>query len=199
MRRTGHSDRTKFGASWLENLKNVNDWARLIEQDAAQLAFGKPVLMNTHRAIVAEAIVARALGDCWRHCAADWHAFDFERADGVALEVKQSAAKQSWTKNGDKPSKVRFDIAERKRAYLNDRWINIRKRWANIYVFAYQPCTTADTDHRDPHQWLFYVARESDLPIQNSLSLNRVIQFSRPSNFDDLDKIVNSVSHSLIY
>ncbi|MGH7045584.1 MAG: hypothetical protein ACREE2_04250 [Stellaceae bacterium] len=122
---------------------------------AAKLAFGTPIVQNNLRAIVAEVITGYALGPDWHHCSADWSGWDFEHKLGARLEVKQSAARQTW-----KPPPVRhpprFDISPRS-GYWQDgsRWIERAGRHAQIYVFCHHPVDDAAADHRDPLQWSF--------------------------------------------
>jgi hypothetical protein len=172
-------------------------WPPLIERAAGQIAFGRPVLANTFRAVVTEAIVAQALGERWVHCAADYHPYDFERDDGIALEVKQSAARQSWASDGDKPTRSSFDIAERTGRYFNGVWVTEVRRWADIYVFAHHPRTDPMTDHRQPEQWDFYVVQERHLPTQGTLSLSGVLQRAHRTSFSDLALAVNKSANIL--
>lgn len=66
-----------------------------IQRKVADAAFGRPLITNVMRGQVVEAIVACALEPECRWCAADYSSWDFDRADGVRLEIKQSAARQS--------------------------------------------------------------------------------------------------------
>ena len=104
-----------------------------IQQRAGEAAFGGPLITNVHRGLIAEAIVAAALEPEWKWCAADYSAWDFERPDGLRLEVKQSAARQSWALN-DKPSVCSFDIAERSSRWEGPTLITEAGRYANVYV-----------------------------------------------------------------
>ena len=89
---------------------------------ASHETFGKPLITNVLRAVIAEAIVAQALGETWRWCSADYSAWDFERNDGVRLELKQGASRQTWHRPGDAASRVTFDIAERRGRYDGAIW-----------------------------------------------------------------------------
>ena len=106
-----------------------------IVEMASAAAFGRRLIQNNLRSIVVEAIVAKALGPAWRWCSADWAPYDFEGPGGLRLEVKQSAAQQTWSTSTSKPSKPVYDIAAR-----------------NEFVGE-------QADHRDPAQWCFYVGR----------------------------------------
>ena len=119
---------------------------------------------------MAEAIVALALEPEWDWCSADYAGWDFERRDGLRLEVKQSAAMQSWSNR--KPSKAVFDVAARTGYWEGGtEWIAKAGRPAHLYVFAHHSIYGDDTDHRDPLQWTFYVVPSRDLPNVKKLGL----------------------------
>ncbi len=65
---------------------------------ASVVAFGQPLVENYHRGLLVEVIVAAALAGPggWRHTAGGWGGWDFEHEDGTRLEIKQSAARQTW-------------------------------------------------------------------------------------------------------
>ena len=117
---------------------------------AASVAFGKPLVMNVLRAIIIETIVDAALGAGWKWCSGDYNGWDFEHTDRTRLEVKQSAALQSWPTT--KESAAIFDIAPRAGYWVDGiRWVKETARHAHIYVFARHPVTDiARADHRDP-------------------------------------------------
>lgn len=79
----------------------------------SEAAFGKRLVTNVLRGQVVEAIVACALEPEWQWCAHDYSAWDFERSDGMRLEVKQSALLQSWSSEPPKRVTTSFDVAER--------------------------------------------------------------------------------------
>src|ERR1700730_11441245 len=78
-------------------------------------AFGGPLISNIYRGLVAEIIVGAALGSEWQLCSGDWRGWDFEHLTGLLLEVKQSAARQTWT-GTRKATMPIFDIRARTRA-----------------------------------------------------------------------------------
>lgn len=87
------SPREDIGATRKPRLANrANTFSEEIAAAAADAAFGSPLVTNVHHGLIAEAIVAKALGPTWRWCSSDYSAWDFERTDGVRLEVKQAAA-----------------------------------------------------------------------------------------------------------
>jgi hypothetical protein len=133
-----------------------------IAQIAAKAAFGSPLVMNTHRAVIVEAIVSTALPQ-WEWCSADWAAYDF-RCGSTRLEVKQTAAKQPWHSNSAKRSRPQWDVAARTGYYVGSEWTAEPGRNADIYVLAMHSRFDDAADHRDPAQWTFFVVPAHDLP-----------------------------------
>jgi hypothetical protein len=148
--------------------------AKTIAARAAEVCFGKPLITNINRGLIAELIVEAALPPDWRWCAADYAGHDFEHVDGTRLEVKQSAARQSWAAPASGVSRSVFDIASRAGHWEGAVWIEAAGRRAQIYVFAHHPVEDLSADHRDPEQWRFYVVRAVDLPDSKTLALSRV-------------------------
>lgn len=154
-----------------------------IQQRAADSVFGRPLIMNSFRGVIAEAIVACALEPTWRWCAADWASWDFEHPDGTRLEVKQSAARQSWTSQVQVRSTPKFDIQARTGHWEGGiTWQpNLTgARLAHLYVFAFHPVTGDEADHRDPTQWQFYVVDSKRLAANKSISLPRLKALADP-------------------
>jgi hypothetical protein len=130
----------------------------------ATRAFGEPLVSNMYRGLVVEAIVSYALPD-WIWCSADWAGWDFKHEDNTKLEVKQSAALQTWSKGG-RVTKCSFGIASAT-GYYHERgvWIPEAGRPSSIYVFGHHPGTDpTTTDQRDPEQWRFYCLPSKALP-----------------------------------
>ena len=153
--------------------------------------FDKPLLTNVHRSLVVEAIVALALGEEWNWLGG-YSTVDFQHRKGSRLELKQSAAKQSWHKGSGRPSKAVFDIAIRRRVWDNakESYVENLVRHADVYVFAHNPEVGDGADHRDPMQWEFYPVPVSTLPPQKSISLSRIQRFSVAVGFHDLKSSV---------
>jgi len=161
----------------------------------SQVAFGKPLVTNVLRGHVAEAIIALALEPEWSLCSADYAGWDFERADGLRLEVKQSAAMQSWSTG--KPSKAIFDVAARTGYWESGtEWIAKEGRPAHLYVFAHHGVYGDHADHRDPAQWEFYVVPTSALPDVKQISLSRIKLIAAAVAIDSLAVTVRSTAHS---
>lgn len=157
-----------------------------IRARASEVAFGSTIIQNNLRALVVEAIVDYALKPSWRWCSQDWSGWDFEHESGVRLEVKQSAARQTWTapKSRQLP---RFDIRERTGYWENGTtWIAQRGRYAKIYIFAHHPVADESADHRDPLQWHFHVVGASNLPPARSIGLSAVQALSQAYDWNGL-------------
>jgi hypothetical protein len=138
-----------------------------IRDHVSRVAFGSPLVQNNLRALVVEAIIDSALSPTWRWVSKDWAGWDFEHVESrVRLEVKQSAARQTWkAPPKQKLPLPRFDVRERT-GYWDDgaTWVAQAGRLAQIYVFAHHPITDDTADHRDALQWRFHVVKASALP-----------------------------------
>lgn len=134
--------------------------------------YGKSLINNVYRGDYVEGLILFALGQQWKPFG-EWGGWDLERDDGIRLEVKSSAALQSWhaMASAGKTSPARFDIAPRGGYYTDStdagvwREVDTPVRSADIYIFAWHPKKDPDTaDHRRAEQWEFYVVPESKLP-----------------------------------
>jgi hypothetical protein len=112
---------------------------------------------NTTRGILAEFLVAKAVGD-ERSLRVGWANFDVQAPDGTAIEVKCSAYLQSWPQQ--RPSKLVFGrlIGREFDAALNVYSVDARVR-ADVFVFAVQTQREpAAYDMLDISHWQFWVA-----------------------------------------
>ena len=115
------------------------------------------LVSNTTRGIVAEYIVARALGLAESGVRDGWAAFDLETASGIKVEVKSAAYVQSW--HQERLSRITF-TTPKTRAWDADTNVQSRevKRQADVYVFALLAQTDKTTiDPLNLDQWRFYV------------------------------------------
>lgn len=160
----------------------------------ADSAFGKPLINNVLRGHVAEAIIALALEPDWDWCSGDYASWDFQhRRTNLRLEVKQSAARQSWELGaGSKKSSPRFDIAPRTgRWEVDGVFVSEPGRAADLYVFAYHPIEDDTADHRNPMQWTFFVVLTSSLPKTKSIGLKALGRLSGAYTIIDLKQAVS--------
>ena len=170
----------------------------LVVRKAADAIFGKPLVTNVMRGQLVEAIVACALEPEWTWCAADYSSWDFERADGLRLEIKQSASRQSWTVEGGAPSRPSFDIASRKGRWEGPDWIEEPGRAAHIYVLAHHAVADASADHRDVSQWHFYVVPTSILPTTMRISLAGVRLLAQPLLYGQLAEAIQAAADQVL-
>ncbi len=155
--------------------------------------FDKPLIQNDLRSVYIEEQIGILLGSRWRFAGADWGPFDFE-SDGVRLEVKQSAALQSWH---HRPGNGSFSIAPKQGRYVGPLFVLDPGRHADIYVFAWHGVTDASADHRDVNQWSYYVCATELLPSdQKSISrpsLERITG-SKPGTAAQLPGLVEDLA-----
>ena len=145
---------------------------------------GSDLLDNTERGVLAEFLVAKALGVA-DEPRVEWAAHDVSASfDGkdVAVEVKSAAWYQSWDRHQAQPSPsdIRFDIAPRKWSWDPKTNESIEllepQRAADVYVF----CVLGNDDGSKPNpfdldQWKFYVLDTASLdrerPKQKTIGL----------------------------
>ena len=163
-----------------------------VVSQASQAVFGKPLVVNVWRAVLVETLISLALPSDWTWCSADYAGWDFQHADGTRLEVKQSAARQSWQASTARPGNPRFDIARRAGAWNGSTWLRSseRVRYADLYVLAYHPVADATADHRKPDQWTFHVIDAAMLPATKSLSIASARQLAAPIRYLELPDVV---------
>ncbi len=173
---------------------------RLIEENLNQ-----PLINNTWRGAYVEYLVWLALStsDAQWGVTSNWDPWDIEhKRSGARVEVKQSAARQTWTEHAPpkrSPSRG-FDTGPRTRYWPHggDQWIDLDppQRLADVYVFAWHAERESKlADHRNPDQWVFIVVPECKLPPQKSISLNPLKQLSEPVSYD---RLANAVHRALI-
>jgi hypothetical protein len=149
---------------------------------AAKL-FDQPLIENSYRSAFVEEMIEPFLAPGgWRYTGHGWTGWDFEHLDGARLEVKQSAAHQTWSSGRILGGKGTFDIAARTGFFDNggSRWTASAGRAANVYVFAWNGTFGAATDHRNPDQWEFYVVPSELLPEgQKTITLTGVRRLAK--------------------
>lgn len=159
----------------------------MVRAEASKAAFGQKLITNNLRGLVAEVIVASALTPNWTWCSADWAGWDFVHPSGLKLEVKQSAARQTWTRPGTGPSACRFDIKPRTGSYVGADWHPRLGRQADVYVFAHHFEIGASADHCEPSQWQFFVVAEKHLPTASlTIGLRNVDKLAQARRLDEL-------------
>ena len=158
--------------------------------------FDKAIMNNVHRGDYLECMVAFALEPDW-HLTWDWAPWDCEHTSGARLQIKQSAARQSWDRQEVSQRRhPSFDISYKKGYWPKDgsRWIESPGRLADIYVFAWHPGRhRGRADHRDHEQWHFFAVAEKDLPNREMIGLSALEKLISPCLFGDLKEAVETV------
>lgn len=162
---------------------------RLNKQEFWEWAYDD-LLTNTTRGVLAEYIVATALGvaDTKRR---EWDQYDLKTADGDGVEVKSAAYVQTWEQT--RISEITFGIRPaRGWDATNNTYAASTTRSAAVYVFCL--LEGEDRDQIDPldlTQWTFYVLPKSELdgkvPNQKTIRLGRLKQLHhRQCKYDEL-------------
>ncbi|HEX5760453.1 MAG TPA: hypothetical protein VF121_14795 [Thermoanaerobaculia bacterium] len=115
------------------------------------------LLSNATRGVVAEFIVARALGIAASGTRHEWAAYDLETLDGVRIEVKSAAYLQRWYQA--RPSQISF-VVPKTRAWdpSTNRLSDQRVRQADVYVLALlEHLDKTTVNPLDLDQWVFYI------------------------------------------
>ena len=152
------------------------------------------LVSNATRGVLAEFIVAQALGIPKYHVRQEWDAYDLETTEGIKVEVKSAAYLQSWHQKSF--SKISFNV-QKKRSW--DAKTNEQEeeptRPANVYVFAllaHKDKATVDPMNLD--QWQFYVLPTRVLDerkrSQHSITLKSLEKLCSPISFSELKKAV---------
>jgi hypothetical protein len=160
--------------------------------------YRSPIIRNDLRGELVEEVIAMGLESEWNSCGGDWASCDLKRAsDGLRMQVKQSAALQSWTvPDGPKP-KPRFSIKSKKYRWEGPLRFDDAGRQADIFIFAWHDRIDESADHRDPDQWQFFVVAERDLPDQKSISLSILCKLAQSVSFDALADEVRALADRL--
>lgn len=162
-----------------------------------------PIMSNLARPHFVERMIALTLVPNWKLVSADWAGWDLERTDGVRAEVKQSAARQTWTDGPSmqgRPTRGVFDIRPRTGYWTEGgaTWVPREGRLADIYILAWHPISEPDVaDHRIPAQWRFHVVPEAELPVQKTISLPVVERHWPSVPIADLSGAVAAAAASL--
>lgn len=133
------------------------------------------LVSNATRGILAEFIVASALGINLDSVRDEWSAYDLQTPVGITVEVKSAAYIQSWSQQ--KPSIITFRIpcTQGWNAESNTYEQEFRRQ-AQVYVFALQAHQDKATiDPLNVDQWKFYVIStrvlDEKIPKQKTIGL----------------------------
>lgn len=155
------------------------------------------LLTNTTRGVLAEYIVAKALGTLATK-RVEWDRYDI-RVDGIGIEVKSAAYVQSWVQT--QPSVISFGIGPTTGWDAStNTYAASAGRSADVYVFCLLNGT--DPQHVDPldvTQWTFYVFPTSvinrKVPTQKRIGLRPLITLGpQQCTYDGLKAAIRNAS-----
>lgn len=167
---------------------------------------GSDLINNTMRGILAEYLVAQALGLVGSAPRMPWAKYDLLTSDGIKIEVKSAAYVQSWHQT--KLSSISFGYGP-KLAWDDStgKLSDVAERHADVYVFAILNHIHKPTvDPLNIDQWQFYVVATAALDrrerSQHSITLNSLseccnrgdIGWCGPVTFDGLREAVHEVA-----
>ncbi len=139
------------------------------------------LLSNTLRGILAEFIVASAIG-LDKKARTEWDSYDLKTSKGLMIELKSASYIQSWKQNGF--SNIIFKIAPTRgwEAETNTYAATIRRQ-AHIYVFAllhHQNKITINPLAVD--QWTFHILESEKLDekcgLNKTIGLNPLLRLN---------------------
>ena len=153
---------------------------------------GSDLVSNVERGVLAEFLVASALG-LTEEPREEWSAFDLEVPDCGTVEVKSAAYIQSWEQK--EYSRISFDIAKRKSAWnpKTGKWkeLDPPERIADVYVFCLLKHKCQKTiDPLNVEQWEFYVVHRSQLDCNlkenKAVGLNSLTDLTKAIPYGEL-------------
>lgn len=153
------------------------------------------LMSNATRGLLAEFIVASAIGIDKVTVRDEWSAYDLQTATGIKIEVKSCAYLQTWQQR--KLSSITFGIAETRELMTDtNTYATKLKRQADVYVFCllhHQDKQTVDPLNLD--QWEFFVVATVKLNElmrgAKSISLKTLRLLTQAVKYDQLkDEIV---------
>ena len=155
---------------------------------------GSDLVMNIQRGVVAEFIVANALGaETLNYPRSPWEGFDVQVSDNemMTIEVKSAAYVQAWHRKNSKPSTISFGITPKK--YGRDFHVD-------AYVFCVLGRQCACPDPLDLDQWRFYVLMsavlDEEVPDQKRIGIRKLEELvdrrgQYAANYDGLREAVD--------
>ena len=155
------------------------------------------LVSNSTRGVLAEFIVACALGVDLDTVRDEWGAYDLSTTEGITVEVKSAAYIQSWHQKALSPIKFRIPKTQAWNADTGVYELE-RRRQAQVYVFALLAHTDKPTiDPLNVNQWKFYVLPTSILDThvghQKEITEKRLEALAgQPINYDELREAVIS-------
>lgn len=150
------------------------------------------LLANTERGILAEYIVACALG-IQKKERVEWDKYDLLSPEGISIEVKSSGHLQTWVQKD--LSKLIFGIQPTLGwDSETNQYDTVKKRQADIYVFCVHKHTEQETvNPLDLKQWDFYLlptqVLDETVGEQKTITLSSLLKIGAvPCAYADLHR-----------
>lgn len=139
------------------------------------------LLSNTERGILAEYIVAMALG-VDKETRVEWDPYDLLTEDDIKVEVKSSSYIQTWKQTD--LSSIRFDIRPTRLWDVNTHtYSGDVTRRSDVYVFCLFDCKNFEkANPMNFELWKFFVVKTSEL--NNKLGNQKTISVNAIKNLN---------------
>ena len=154
------------------------------------------LMSNATRGVLAEFIVALALGCDDQERLGEWNEYDLLTHDGIKVEVKCSAYLQSWKQQA--LSRISYSIAP-SRSYNCDTatYEKTISRKSDVYVFCLLDCVDREiVNPLNLNQWRFFIMPTTEIDrlfgAQKTVSLNRLMRFTEKTDFSGISAKVRS-------
>jgi hypothetical protein len=157
------------------------------------------LVSNATRGMLAEFIVATALGVDLNRLREEWSTWDLTISENLTVEVKCSGYIQTWSHN--KLSNIKFSIKKTQACNeVTGKYEGIKKRHALVYIFAlFNPQVQEGIDPLDLDQWVFYVlptiTLNEKMKDKASLSLTELERLCKKVKYDEIHSEVKKISH----
>jgi hypothetical protein len=150
------------------------------------------------RGVLAEYIVAEALGIAQHAVRNEWGGVDLVAVDGTRIEIKSAAYVQSWRE--ERHSVIQFNVENRRGWNLATNRIDVEPFDADVYVFALlNHKDDCSIDPMDLSQWEFHVlatrAFDARTRSQRSITLSSLRTLAgKPVTFAELPATIHAVA-----
>lgn len=152
------------------NAMNDSSTMQGILEKLVHETFGQNLIDNSFRGVWTEFMVAEALGEGCAVVSQNWHPWDLqlgksedEFPERIRIQVKNTARLQTWHQSSSTPGACHWVLRMRPKPSYFDQYnpdipCESYGHLCDVYVLCYHPIDDPRAaDHRDPHQWEFYV------------------------------------------
>ena len=178
---------------------------QLTVQRLVQRVYEQRLIGNVERGAYVECMIELALKEChpaWS-LTATWDSCDLvNRKTGARIEIKQSAALQTWHLSSCPNCGSLYEWDVRDESGKASPQFSIKQREVDLYVFAWHPEKDPEiAGHRRPDQWKFFVVAETCLPERDGGiglgPLNQLIERGDLAEYGGYDALAAMVANVL--